>query len=251
MSEATILVGDESAELISLAFIAWAVSKSATSSSFDPTPFIRDAFYASGEAQIEEIGALVEIKTSFNIRSPQADAWIKKYAAKHIKYVDATKKQTIRQIVLRGFREGLTSQEQSKLIKEHIGLLPAHSNAVDNYRKNLLSSGMDTSSADTLTEKYRKKLLKYRADTIGLTEGHTAANEGYRFANREAVKRGILNPDKYEQYWIVTRDKRLCPICANLSNTRADLPNGQFPSPGGHGPPIHPRDRCTTGIRRK
>ena len=251
MSEATVEIGDKWAKSISDAFVEWALEHDSRNTDFQIGPLLKEAFYEAGEVQQGDLSKLLKTDCSFNMRLPEAEKWIEKHASDRIKYINAAKKQVIRKIVLTGFQEGLTSQEQSKLIREHIGLLPKHVDAVKNYEKNLIDSGMDSGSVKKLAEKYRKKLLKYRADTIALSEGHTAANEGYRFVNREAVKRGILNPDKYEQYWIVTRDKRLCPICANLSNTRADLPNGQFPSPGGHGPPIHPRDRCTTGIRRK
>jgi hypothetical protein len=250
MSEATVEIGDKWAILISDAFVEWALSNDAKDGDFKLTPLLKEAFYESGEAQQEDIGRILKTNASFNMRLPDAEKWIEKRAADRIKYINDAKKQTIRDIVLRGFQEGLTSQEQSKLIREHIGLLPAHSKAVDNYRKNLLSSGMDSSSADKLADKYRKKLLKYRADTIALTEGHTAANEGYRFANREAASRGIFPPGKYERYWMVTRQRNTCEKCGKMSGIRADLPDGNFEGDG-QGPPLHPRCRCTEGIRKK
>jgi hypothetical protein len=250
MSEATVEIGDRWAKSISEAFIEWALEHDARNTDFKLTPLLKEAFYEAGEQQQKDLSALLQTDCSFNLRSPEAEKWIEEHAADRIKYINAAKKATIRQIVQHGFQEGLTSQEQSKLIREHIGLLPAHSRAVDNYRKNLLSSGMDSTSADKLTDKYRKKLLKYRADTIALSEGHTAANEGYRYTNKEALNRGIFPAGKYEQYWMVTRDKRLCPKCEAMGGVRADIDDGTFAGDG-KGPPLHPRCRCTTGIIRK
>lgn len=250
MSEATVEIGDKWAKSISDAFVEWALEHDSRNTDFQIGPLLKEAFYEAGEAQQGDLSKLLKTDCSFNMRLPEAEKWIEEHAADRIKYINIAKKQVIRQIVQRGFQEGLTSQEQSKLIREHIGLLPAHSRAVDNYRKNLLDSGMDSGSVDKLTDKYRKKLLKYRADTIALSEGHTAANEGYRFVNREAVSRGILPPEKYEQYWMVTRDKRLCEKCEALGGKRAELENGNF-ADNNQGPPLHPRCRCTTGIIRK
>lgn len=250
MSEATVEIGDKWAKAISDAFIEWAMDNDARNTDFKIGPLLKEAFYEAGESQQGDLSKLLKTDCSFDMRLPEAEAWIEKRASDRIKYINTAKKQVIRQIVLTGFQEGLTSQEQSKLIREHIGLLPKHSVAVKNYRQRLIDSGMDSASADKLTEKYRKKLLKYRADTIALSEGHTAANEGYRFVNREAVSRGILPPEKYEQYWMVTRDRRLCPKCEALGGKRAELENGDFAA-NNQGPPLHPRCRCTTGIIRK
>jgi len=250
MSEATVAIGDKWAKEISDAFVEWALEHDARNTDFQITPFLKEAFYEAGEAQQNDLSKLLKTECSFNMRSPEAEKWIEKHAADHIKYINATKKQAIKQIILTGFQEGLTTREQSKLIREHIGLLPNHIRAVKNYQKNLIDSGMDPSTVEKLTGTYRKKLLKYRADTIALSEGHTAANEGYRAANTGAVKRGILNPDKWEQYWMVTRDKRLCPKCEAMSGVRADLPDGDFKGDG-RGPPLHARCRCTAGLRRR
>ncbi len=250
MSEATVKIGDRWANAISDAFVEWALEHDARNTDFQITPFLKEAFYESGEAQQNDLSKLLKTECSFNMRSPEAEQWIEKHAASRIKSINAIKKQAIKQIILTGFQEGLTAREQSKLIREHIGLLPNHIRAVKNYQKNLIDSGMDPSTVEKLTEKYRKKLLKYRADTIALSEGHTAANEGYRFVNREAVSRGILPPEKYEQYWMVTRDRRLCPKCEALGGKRAELENGDFAA-NNQGPPLHPRCRCTTGIIRK
>ena len=250
MTEATVRIGDAWARRISLAFQHWASQeqpeRTFSIKPFDPTPYIELAFYEAGEAQIAQIGKLIGIGVKFDLRSPEAEAWIRNFGAQEIRYIDAATQKTIRQITLRAFQEGLTARERSKLIKQYIGLLPQHAVAVANYRQAL--EGIDSALADRLEEKYRQKLLKWRADTIALSEAHAAANQGYREANAGAVRRGILSPVEWERYWMVTRDKRTCPTCESLSGDRADLPGGAFER-GGRGPPKHPRCRCTEGLR--
>jgi hypothetical protein len=248
-------IGDRWARNISLAFQEWADKTRIEGRSntpivrFDPTPYIELAFFEAGEAQLATLGKLLGIGVKFDLKSPEAIAWCKKYAAKEIKYIDNATKQTIRQIVLRGFEEGLTSQQQSRLIREHIGLLPQHVQAVANYRKAL--GDIDPVLADRLEEKYRKKLLVWRANNIGLTEGHIASNQGAYESTKGAVKRGVLDPDEWEEYRIVTRDKRLCHVCESTAGEARQLPDGVYASTGSVIAWVHNMCRCTSGLRRK
>lgn len=248
------MIGDIWAANIAKAFVEWAEKVEIDGRSnipvtrFDPTPLIEAAYYAGGEDQLVKLGRILGIGVKFDLRSPEAEAWIKQYGAQQIKYIDSTTRATIRQIILRGQQEGLTIAEQSKLIKKYIGLLPHHAIAVEKYRDML--SDLDPNVRERLVERYRKRLLKWRADTIGLTEAHTACNEGARKTNADAVARGILDPDEYEREWLVTPDHRLCDTCMALSGRRAPLPDGVFPGDG-RGPPKHPRCRCVERIVRK
>ncbi len=255
MTKEIVDVADKWAANISDAFQAWTEDVEINGRSntpiirFDPAPYIEGAFYAGGEAQLIELGKMLGTGVTFDLRSPEAEAWIKKYSATEIKYIGAAQKQAIREITLRAFQEGLTAQEQSKLIRKYIGLLPNHIIAVKNYRKAL--GDIDPALADRLEEKYRKKLLKWRADTIGLSESHYAANMGAYQGTKGAVARGILSPDEWEEYRIVTRDKRLCARCERVAGEARQLPDGVYKSSGLVIVWLHPRDRCTAGLRRK
>ncbi len=248
-------IGDKWAKNISSAFEEWAddVAKNGRSNTkiirFDPTPMIESAFYEGGEAQLGELGKILGTGIKFDLTSPEAIEWLKKYGAEQIKLIDATTKQTIRQITLQGLQEGLTPQEQSKLIREHVGLLPQHARAVDNYKKSLIDSGMDSANVDKLVAKKIKFYIKWRADTIGLTESHTATNEGCRTATEDAVDRGIISKDEYENEWLTAPDTHRCDKCGGMQGKRAEI-GGDFAGDG-RGPPKHPRCRCTTIVVAK
>jgi len=241
-------IGDKWARTITEAFLAWQREveidgrKNIPATKFDPSPFIEAAFLEGGEAQLEEIGKLVGIGVKFDLLNPETLAWLEKYCGDEIQYIDETTRATIKQIVIRGQTEGLTPKAQAKLIKDHIGLHPRQLRALETFEEGL--EGMEETARVKAVEKYRKRLLRQRAMTISLTEGHRAANEGYRAANRDAVKRGILDPDEWEREWLGTPDSRMCSICAGIVGARADLPSGDFDRGGGRGPPRHPRCRC-------
>lgn len=73
-----------------------------------------------------------------------------------------------------------------------------------------------------------------------------AASEAQRQLWEQAVEGGVISGDQ-RRVWIVTNDERLCPICNALDGAEADL-DGQYPDPGGEGPPQHPACRCTEGL---
>lgn len=238
-------VGDEYAVQISEAFQKCAEDAQAAYPKiipFDPTPIILAALIAAAEAQTVELESLLEVKIKYDLISPEAIAWAKKYGAAQVKYVNVGTRAAIRQITLRGLQDGLSPQAQKKAIKQIVGLLPQHAIAVRNYRDQLIKTGMDEVSIDRLSAKYTKKLLNWRARNIGLTESHTAANEGMRRANEGAVKRGILSKDEYEQEWVASGLKNVCDKCKAANGSRAPI-GGTFPN-GSRGPPIHPSDHC-------
>jgi hypothetical protein len=246
-------IGLQWAKRIAAAYIAWAGSeqKSRTLAikPFDPEPQITLAFYAAGKAQLTDIGKLIGAGVKFDLRSKEAEAWIKKFSAKEVKYINSANKAAIRQIKLRAFQEGLTIQQQRAMIKEYIGLLPNHVIAVGNYKDGLIKAGTDEATAQRLAAKYRERLLRYRANMIAVTEGMTASNEGIRQTNLDAVKRGIISKDEYELEWVASGLKNICDRCRSANGTRAEI-GGRFPN-GSMGPPIHPSDHCGTVLVRR
>ncbi len=246
-------IGPIWAEKISDAFVEWAeeqrLSRSIKIQPFNPEPYVEGAFYEAGSLQLLELGALLGLEVSFNIRNKEAEAWIQKYSGDQIKYISATNRAAIRLIKLRAFQEGLTVQQQQKLIKDHIGLLPRHVVAVNNYYDVLIRSGEGEETAKRLASKYGAKLVRYRANMIGVSESMSASNNGIRITNESAVKRGILSKDEYWQEWVASGLKNVCEQCKAANGTHAEI-GGTYPN-GSMGPPIHPHDHCSVIIVRK
>jgi len=242
-------IGDKWARTISDSFESWAEDVKLNGRSntpivrFDPAPLIEAAMLEAGEAQLGELGKLLGTGLKFDLKSPDAIKWAKEYAANQVKYIDAGTRAGIKQVTLRGLQDGLSPREQSKAIRSMVGLLPQHIIAVQNRRESLLSTGMDASSVEKLTAKYASQLLKYRADTIGLTESHTSTNEGARQVNSDAIYRGIIAKDEYLQEWLSAADKARCSKCGGMQGKTAKI-GGDFAGDG-RGPPLHPRCRCT------
>ena len=253
MPDSTVAAGDRWAKQIEAGFKSWVdgnedkpVSEWGT---FDLKPYINGATLEGVKLAGEQLGEL-GLWIKLDLRNPYTEAWIKQYAAQEIKYIDSSSKAAIKQIILKGQEEGLTPQKQFQAIRQYIGLDPRRATALYNYGTALRKAGAPAAEVTKALARYRQQLINDRAENIGLTEGHTATNEGYRQANAEAVKRGVLDPEEWERYWIVTRDKHTCDICNALAGETATLPGGSFGNGGGKGPIRHNRCRCTEGLRR-
>ncbi len=83
-----------------------------------------------------------------------------------------------------------------------------------------------------------------RAKAIARTESMRAVNAGRREAWEEAEENGSLPPGM-RRTWITA--PACCDECETLEGATAPL-DGQYPDPGGYGPPLHPNCRCSEGL---
>jgi len=160
-------------------------------------------------------------------------------------------KTAIREIITRAFEEGIPPREAARLIREHIGLTPRLAGAVDKLREKLISQDLKADLIERKIERYAQKLLNYRARMIARNETMQASNSGQRALWGQGVADGLIRPDVYEQEWIISGDKRTCPVCLPLDGERAPM-GGLFTTSVGMlpGPPAHVQCRCSSGLVR-
>lgn len=186
----------------------------------------------------------------FTMPNPAAEAWLMTYSSTEIRGISQQAMDNIRQILTIGQREKQTYKETAKRIREALGLNSKQSTALSNYRNKLRESGKTDAQIDNLADKYSNKMLRYRSETIALTESHTSTNRAWSDSVREYVKDGTLDPKLYALYWLTAMtDKRACDVCKSLNGVEGDLETQTFN--GHNAPPSHPRCRCTTIVKRK
>ncbi len=221
---------------------------------YDPREHLENTLFpaASGAAAsyIADVAA-TGTKASFTLTDPNALVWLKDYGAKEVKYISDSQKDAIKQIVTDGYAKGVTYQTQAKQIRNCIGLDPRRASILQKYSENLFAKGKSEEEVWRLMEKKGKALLNQRAQDIAVQEALTAGARAFYETTKDACKRGILDPNRYEAYRIVTGDDRLCPKCAELVGEARPLPDGSYPSSGDVTPKLHLLCRCVEGIREK
>ena len=186
---------------------------------------------------------------SFTMPNPEAEAWLLSYSAKEIVEITLQDRETIRVILATGAKAQQTYRKTAADLRQVIGLNSRQATALQNYKANLIKSGKSPEKVKAMSDRYAAKLLRYRSTTIALTESHTATNQAWHDQVMAAVKDASLDPKQFEMYWHVARDERLCERCMALAGATSPIDVQDFKGQGI--PPLHPRCRCVTIMRRK
>ncbi len=162
--------------------------------------------------------AAIDLNLEFASVNERAVRFATEEAARLVTNISSETERAIRDIVVRGQREGLNARSQAQHIRRVVGLTDQHARAVDRFYVGLLdreTSTVGLARAGELADRMAARLLKRRAENIARTETIRAANMGNQLAWQTAMDGGLL-PRTTEKIWIATADSRTCPICAVL-----------------------------------
>ena len=215
---------------------------------YDPEKVLKNLFEAGLEVHGEYIGS-VKGGAIFDYVDPHALDWISQYGADEIKYISDSQKEAIKKIILDGYQNGVTVKEQARQIREHIGLDPQRFETLQKYAENLFAKGKSEAEVWRLVEKRGKALLMSRANTIAVNEASEAAGRAAYESTKSAVMRGVIDPNLYEGFRIVTGDDRTCTACMDVEGEARTLPDGTYPSSGSQIAKKHTCCRCVEGLR--
>jgi hypothetical protein len=214
-------------------------------------PLMEDTLNRSGQEMIVTL-PMEQRDVVFDTGSPRSLSWIKARTAELVTEVSNETVLALREAVRSAAEAGYGADKTAEHLKSLIGLTTRQAGAVTNYRDRLISSGKKYERAQTMADKYSKRLLQYRAENIARTELMRASNQGFNEMLQQGADQGILPPSTYEIYWILTPDDRLCDKCKEMAGVTTTL--GQpFSTAAGNidTPPLHPSCRCTLGVRFK
>ena len=188
---------------------------------------------------------------TFDIDQKDVVAWIDAKAATLVTNVSADTKASIKDVVRRGSLNGLTIDQQARLIRPMVGLTDRHAAAVQNRLQLHLNDGMSEERATELASAYAGDLLSMRAEMIARTETITAANQGKLASFNQAREQGLLG-DNPTKKWVGSElestEHGACEECARL-NASDPIPMDEMFDGGDYddvaAPPLHPNCRCT------
>ena len=145
--------------------------------------------------------------------------------------------ETTRAIITKGFTDGWTTNIVARrMIDEGIGLTPRLWQAVENKRARLLARGMSPAKVAKASERYTKKLLRYRARNVARTEVMRASVQGQLDVLRQGMLSGEI-PQVAEKEWVAS-GATTHAACASLDGTT--IPVNESFEGGIDGPPLHP-----------
>lgn len=211
------------------------------------TAQLQALYLAAGERATALLPAQARVGMRFDLLNPRAVDWLRTYSFDLIREVTAPTVEAIRNVLVRGFTEGVTARNMAREIREVVGLTGRMEQAVHNRRRDLEQEGRSPEQVERMTARYRQQMLNRRALNIARTEAVRASNEGALEQERQMQEAGLLGMDVL-RYWVVTRDDRLCEHCMAVPGMNPDgVPlDKPFQTPFGEkmAPPLHPQCRC-------
>lgn len=202
----------------------------------------------------------------FDIKNPHAARYARQQVALLVRQVDEATRQAIREVVRRGVADGLTIDQQARLLRDTVGLHPRQAQAVRNLRAQLeagqsasnalmgtMREGMTAAQIDRTVEAYADRQLAYRARMIARTETMRASQNGLLAGWDQAVAEGLIPADT-GVVWLVTDPCEECESVADAQNESGPLRTigvGVFTSAQGvevEAPPLHPNCRCSLSL---
>jgi hypothetical protein len=145
--------------------------------------------------------------------------------------------RAIRAIIARAPVEGITIDQQARLLRQIIGLNARQAAAVVNRYDALIrqwqAGRITAAQVESRITRYEAQLLRQRATMIARTETLNAARASQLLAWQEAQAAGLISQDAMWE-WGAAADA--CDICAELDGTTYMM--------GDPGPDTHPQCRC-------
>lgn len=205
---------------------------------------IRDVLESTAQEAGSVLGRRREIAVvgAFDVVNPRVTEWVREHAGARITEISEASRQTIREIIERGYEARMSPQELARSIRDSIGLHSRQARALENLRLRMVKDGKSPAQIERTTEAYRKRLLRRRAEMIARTEIIRAETQGQLELWRQQVEAGILEATAFKE-WVVTPDDRLCPECEDMDGAKVPL-DADFVG-ADDGPPLHPNCRCT------
>lgn len=192
------------------------------------------------------------ISYRFDADRPEAAAWAAKEAGSLITEVTQEQIDIVRELVASGAVGLYNPQQIARYVRDSIGVTSRQAGWIRNFRDRTFNQAiMDGKSfndamkvTDTLTDRYARRIHRYRSEMIARTEIMRAANEGRNEAWRQGIQEGFINPG-VKKYWSVEIDGRQCEECVAMGDQYDEA--GAIPITEQFiegDPPLHPMCRC-------
>lgn len=175
------------------------------------------------------------VKYAFDGKNPEAQALADAIERNYVWRIAKGQRDDIEKLVRAAIANGYPPRDLARQVQQVVGLDGRRMGALVKYREFLSNTGLKPSRQDRLVDRYARKLLRDRAQTIARTETMGALNAG-----QHAMLKQIGDRPKE---WITTPDDRLCPVCEPVDGETVGIDEAF--SPGVLYPPAHPKCRCT------
>lgn len=196
---------------------------------------LESAYSAAGISSAEVLRSQVPTLLEFNSLNARAQASLTSNRLRLIREFNRGQREATQEFLDDALRRGLAPIEQARELKRSIGLTRRQARSVTNFRR-LLEEGSSEAltrqlrdrrfdgsirgairgdraltrvQIDRMTERYRERMVQFRARTIARTESLRAIHEGDEELWNQAVEAGVVNAEDIKNVWHTARDERV------------------------------------------
>jgi hypothetical protein len=219
-----------------------------------------------------------------NLTVDQSIAYGQQRAGALISGIQQSQLSAVRDTLGLALEQGIDVGSTGRILRGSVGLSPRQATALANYergltelyttgRTNVTLRGLGRPLADArysldklsearieeMVDRYRERLVNYRAEMIARTELARSANQGAYEEQMSHAADGLFGARSANRIWLTTPDDRLCEDCDAMDGqTISFLDSFEYDAgaddeePGAGEtiimdvPPLHPNCRCTT-----
>lgn len=194
--------------------------------------------------------------------------FLQRYKLNLIQAISNNTREAIRNSLIADQIAGKNPRETARNFRNTIGLTPKQEQAVRNYRtylENLDKAALEralrdkrsdsvilrhikdqkplsSDQIDRLTNRYRERYIKYRAEVIARTEALRATSVGNRAAIDELIQTGQVNVNIVRRFWVYTKDNRTRDPHRKVPSMNPKGVRLDEPYKTSLGPLLYPRD---------
>lgn len=201
------------------------------------TNVFQDAATAEAVALVQQVVGTVPISITFDPTNPRAAALMRQERLEFIREFSDEQRTVVRDVIANGLQTGEGMRQIAAGFRASIGLTQAQLDTVENYRRLLQRGSADAlqralrdrrfdgsvqravdgvkpltpDQIDKMVERYRQRMLAYRAENIARSEAGRALSLGRDEAMQQNIDSGAVNPDLIDQKWATILDGRERP----------------------------------------
>lgn len=186
------------------------------------------AITRTGPLATAELAVLIDGRLNWPTFQARAIRWARTSAAEKVVEITEALRGSLRDLVAQGFTEDLPLPQLAREIRDIIPANSQMSRALGNYRddveKAILDGTITRRRGNQLVEIYRKRQVRYRANTISTTELVEGTNATQTNIWEQAVEQKVFGAEDWVQEWIgILRDGRICKWCHALHGQRRKI----------------------------
>lgn len=198
------------------------------------TSVFQDAATAETVALIQQVVGTVPVSITFAPTNPRAAALMRAERLEFIREFSDEQRAVVRDVISAGLQSGEGPRQIATDFRAAIGLTQSQLDTVANYRR-LLEQGsadalnralrdrrfdgsvqraadggkpLQADQIDKMVERYRQRMLAYRAENIARTEAGRALSLGRDEAMQQQIDSGAVSADLVDQKWATIIDGR-------------------------------------------